>query len=853
MANNAVTPLAPPPEENERRPTTAEPAVAAIAPPPEEGEPGPRPNIFSDVGRSLASGAAKGAIGLPGAVGSTGQLIDFVKNAPPYLLAHGAELVGALPKGKTAEQLLKAARPDESENEEKGYVNKILGVPFITSSGMVEVARRKGAQFYDPQNTLGRMAGDTAETVVGSLVSPGSIYQRILGGLGAGIGSSGLGELTRGTRYEGPARFIGGLLGQVPSAIVSSRLPGEVAKRAEDVAARVAKEAVPDPKDIAKNIKVYLQGLDAEPYVPGVKPTTAQATRSGQLQSLENAIQKETGDAGIYNQKSASEQSRLVAADRTLADVDQVRPNMSSIFGIETDAQNASSISAKSNILKIEESLAKNEKDAWNKLREMDVQVSTKNSIPLLKDYVSNLSVVSKSNLPSWINKTISDLESSYGAGKSLPIDELQGLRSMVLAEARKAYTSPTPVDAKSLYGFAEKLAEILQNKKNLSFVGATPTSKRDAVKLWEEARSSTKNYHDVFGQGVAEKLIAGDKVGNPKISGEGALQNILSGPEGPEKLRQVRAIPGADIDQNVSDWMIGKLTANGMKVDLKPLDVDKFISNASNQAIVSQIPGLEQRLVDIAAGSRTKQIADNFDRALQRGDAAVLSDFINANKGDLRQIFPDPAKQKFIDQLGNSSAVVSKIQNEGLTNEQALKLLKENDILTLLYGRVAGAVPSVALGAAAGTMTSVPGGHILGTILSPLLRETSKAATNLLIGDVRGAAYTALNRAAVDPAFMARLLQKPTPSNLDAAARALTRGGYRAALATQKQTSEASGGRITRATGGRTGMDHVAKAVALVKMAERAKKMHSNHTEQLLDVPDESIAAALKVANRAI
>jgi hypothetical protein len=47
--------------------------------------------------------------------------------------------------------------------------------------------------------------------------------------------------------------------------------------------------------------------------------------------------------------------------------------------------------------------------------------------------------------------------------------------------------------------------------------------------------------------------------------------------------------------------------------------------------------------------------------------------------------------------------------------------------------------------------------------------------------------------------------------------------------------------------------MDHVAKAVALVKMAERAKKMHSNHTEQLLDVPDESIAAALKVANRAI
>jgi len=64
---------------------------------------------------------------------------------------------------------------------------------------------------------------------------------------------------------------------------------------------------------------------------------------------------------------------------------------------------------------------------------------------------------------------------------------------------------------------------------------------------------------------------------------------------------------------------------------------------------------------------------------------------------------------------------------------------------------------------------------------------------------------------------------------------------------------NRAEGGRVERAHGGRTGMDHVAKAAALVKMAERAKKMHSNHTEQLLDVPDESIAAALKVANRAI
>lgn len=48
-------------------------------------------------------------------------------------------------------------------------------------------------------------------------------------------------------------------------------------------------------------------------------------------------------------------------------------------------------------------------------------------------------------------------------------------------------------------------------------------------------------------------------------------------------------------------------------------------------------------------------------------------------------------------------------------------------------------------------------------------------------------------------------------------------------------------------------GIDHSAKADALIKAAERAKKGHNSTTEPLLDQPDEAITKALAIANEAI
>jgi hypothetical protein len=62
-----------------------------------------------------------------------------------------------------------------------------------------------------------------------------------------------------------------------------------------------------------------------------------------------------------------------------------------------------------------------------------------------------------------------------------------------------------------------------------------------------------------------------------------------------------------------------------------------------------------------------------------------------------------------------------------------------------------------------------------------------------------------------------------------------------------------ARGGRIQRASGGRTGMNHAAEAARLVSLAERGKKELGKRTEPLLQKHDDEVAVALSAANKAI
>jgi hypothetical protein len=62
------------------------------------------------------------------------------------------------------------------------------------------------------------------------------------------------------------------------------------------------------------------------------------------------------------------------------------------------------------------------------------------------------------------------------------------------------------------------------------------------------------------------------------------------------------------------------------------------------------------------------------------------------------------------------------------------------------------------------------------------------------------------------------------------------------------------AGGRVGRASGGRLMRnDHAARAATLIRAAEAAKKAHNATTEGILEQPDEAVAKALSIANKAI
>lgn len=66
--------------------------------------------------------------------------------------------------------------------------------------------------------------------------------------------------------------------------------------------------------------------------------------------------------------------------------------------------------------------------------------------------------------------------------------------------------------------------------------------------------------------------------------------------------------------------------------------------------------------------------------------------------------------------------------------------------------------------------------------------------------------------------------------------------------------TERFAGGRVGRKSGGRLmRTDHSARAASLIRAAEAAKKAHNATTESILEQPDEAVARALSIANKAI
>jgi hypothetical protein len=159
-------------------------------------------------------------------------------------------------------------------------------------------------------------------------------------------------------------------------------------------------------------------------------------------------------------------------------------------------------------------------------------------------------------------------------------------------------------------------------------------------------------------------------------------------------------------------------------------------------------------------------------------------------------------------------------------------------------------------MGVAANLAGQLGYGAMSGTVPFKIIIPTVLAHVGLEVRNhrLRNEAYQIL-RMASDPSQIGSLTNLINTNAryrqaLEALQPALNNAVARQAAASN---AEAPDERPTRASGGRITSQHRAKAQALINAADRAKKAHNGNTKPILDMPDETVAKALSLADQAI
>lgn len=264
----------------------------------------PASGIASDVGKSLASGVAEGAVGVPGFFGDISRGIDY---STSWLLAHGADKLGLLPKGKTAADLMKAADDLKMPRDK-------FSMP--TSSELVGAAKDDlKIPFYEPQTKYGQYAHTAGQFIPGAMLTPGNPAMNALKfGALPGVASEGAGQATAGTRMEpwartGAALLVGGgmALADRPSA-------------ANRYVAGAAGQTTPAQYQAAEALmrEAQARGVTLTP-AEAIQQVTQGGTRLGDIQRIVESADPEGRLGATFAQRPAQMNPATNAALDTIA------------------------------------------------------------------------------------------------------------------------------------------------------------------------------------------------------------------------------------------------------------------------------------------------------------------------------------------------------------------------------------------------------------------------------------------------------------------------------------------------------------------------------------------------------
>lgn len=829
-------------------------------------------SIPKDIGVGAVSGTQRGVYSLPETIQGLADIISAVPGMAVKGGMYGAEKLGLLPEGSADKYTAKMENiRKEAEERQKKY-GRATSLP--TTAEVQEASKAIGIPIAPrPKTPLGRITETAAEFVPAGLIGPGTMLEKGLISTGAGL-SGGIGkEAFRGTPYEDIASFVaslpGALVGKTGATIIESRSPQAVQQRALDIAARVAQESVPDAAKTAARLE-NLTGAGRPSYLPEVKPTTPQLAREEGISGLATELQDigGRGSAARLAQEDVSREAVQTGAAKLPNLLQKKLPqafDLRSAYQLGDNPQGNAAINVNSMVSALEAQKDAAAASAWKSPALKGAGLFKERVVAPLIEYINELNPVAREAFPQNLRNMISAIANEPGpAGSRIDFQTLQDLRSLALKTARNAFNSENPVNAPDIYGFAQKIGDVMSDQGNVWL------NNQVAIDAWNKARAATREYKEIFDRGFLADLVEEKAKGVPKISPEATLKKMLGTDNAAQNVRELRNVFGNAADQDIADFMVGKMTGNGQKLVTQD-DVQKFFSDPKNASIINEIPNLRSRLQGIAqragesaAQAEARQFTTQIESLVSRRSPKALSDFISDNKDKFDRIFPDKQTQEFVDQLKNSADLIGKISPGKAVSTETLDKLTENQILSILYGRAIGAISDATIGALGGAVAakmigiSGPAAPVVGAVAlgtrSP--QGASSAITSSInrffFKNTQESAQQILQEAMQNPELMTALLKKPTPENITALDVLLSGAKKAPFLAEQvarpgymQQIREDRAG---RKSGGRT---TASAAEALLRDLKRRKVMMANKTEQMLSLPDDAVVQALDAAKR--
>lgn len=182
---------------------------------PVDHDPFAHPGAVEDVAKSVASKGAQGLISRSGIFGDASRGLDY---GMAWLAAHGADKLGLLPKGKSADDLIQsmtsdyeaAAKKDAQNPTVMGRVESAFGP--TTKQLTTGLENAAGSKFYQPQTPEGKYAGNVAQFLTAGVNKGDSAKSVITNAVIPGVASEAAGQATEGSKWEPAARLAAAVL-----------------------------------------------------------------------------------------------------------------------------------------------------------------------------------------------------------------------------------------------------------------------------------------------------------------------------------------------------------------------------------------------------------------------------------------------------------------------------------------------------------------------------------------------------------------------------------------------------------------------------------------------------------------